>query len=1607
MDTTAQGFDAAIAARIAECAGEDSSLRLFAELLFEGTDKAIVDGISDAQFKALIHQAYNFHSSKDAGAHKISVRRVEGIGPDGDDRTVVEIANDDMPFLLVSAMAELQGRGHRPILVQHPILKVERTPAGERVDIVARGDGNWGDGLQESFILAIIEPLTDAAASDLRNALDDVMREVRFAVTDWQRMAKRLAEAMAALERGPSRTAPGALAESLAFCQWLIDGQFTFLGVREYRLEGDTETGKLVPVADSGLGVLRDPAVQVLSKGGGPLELTPESRRHVFSAQPLIITKSDILSRVHRRTYMDYVGLKTYGADGAQTGELRLVGLFTAQAYTAPPTQIPFLRQKVDAVLRQTGFAPGSHDAKALLNVLEQFPRDELFRIGDKMLAQWARGILDLDLRPRVRLLARRDRFDRFVSGLVYVPRERFSTAIRAEIGDALMRAYRGHVSAFTPFFPEGNLIRIHYIIGRDPSQPPGEVDEAALEAEINDIARMWVDRLGARLAAGGPDMRRLASKYVRAFSPAYAETFAVDRALEDIRRIERLGESRPVAVDFYQQADGAADQLHATVYRFDEPIPLSERVPVLENFGFLSIDERSYRLTPAFEHGIRPVSLHDMLLETCNGAPPRLDLHDDRLEDGFIAVNQGVADNDPFNRLIIVAGADWRAVAMLRAYAAYMRQIRSPYGMRYVSDTLVTYGDIARHLIDLFACRFDPDVVMDEAARAARQTEITSQIEAALEAVPSLDEDRILRTLTALVLATKRTNFYRDEARKGLPETIAFKLAPQELDMVPAPRPLREIWVYSPRVEGVHLRFGPIARGGIRWSDRAQDFRTEVLGLCKAQQVKNTVIVPEGSKGGFFPKRLPREGGREAVMAEAVGAYRVFISALLEITDNLVDGQTVPPDRVVRHDGDDPYLVVAADKGTATFSDFANEISTDSGFWLGDAFASGGSAGYDHKKMGITARGAWECVKRHFREMDVDIQATPFTVIGVGDMSGDVFGNGMLLSTQTRLLAAFDHRDIFIDPDPDLATSFAERKRLFDLGRSSWQDYDRSKISSGGGVFRRDAKSVALSDEIRQLLGIEAKAVPPTELMNAILKAEADLLWFGGIGTYVRAAHETDADVGDRANDAIRVTADELRVKVVGEGANLGATQAARIAFAQRGGRINTDFIDNSAGVNSSDKEVNIKIALGAPVRDGRLDQPSRNALLARMTDDVAADCLWNNYQQGLAISLAERRGPRDVTLLARLMRQLEERGLVHRKLEGLPTEEAIAARLSAGQGFSRPEIAVLMSWAKIALAAELMQSTVADDPANEQLLIEYFPTALREQYRADLIGHPLRREIIVTRITNSMINRAGPAMLVRLKDATGRETAEIASSFLATRTVYDLPAIWADIDALDTKVAGSVQLQLYARTQGVLLDQTAELLRLAGSRSVSDLVSAFAPGVSGIAAEIASVLTPAQADRMRAETEGYIAAGVPPELANRIAGFEPLRFAPTAVKLAEATGAETVEAARVMFGTLDFFRFGEIRARAEALQVSDYYDRLALSGAFGTLRSASRALARDILLSSDGAKADVQAWVAANGAGVRAARRQVDDIVGAGELTISRLTVAASQIRELTSEG
>lgn len=1519
------------------------------------------------------------------------------------DVTVLEVVNDNMPFLLDSTLAEIVDEGYEPLLVAHPILAVERDSSGALVRLVGEATASARIGVKrESFIHIHLPRIDDAEARErLIEAMRRVHKDVSLAVHDWPGMRARVTEIVQNYRLHPPPLPEDEVKEAVAFLDWIARDNFTFLGLREYRLPtGDSAAD---PVEGSGLGVLRDPSVRVLRRGRELVAITPEIRAFLGRPKALIIAKANVKSRVHRRAHLDYIGVKLFDGNGQLQGELRIVGLFTSSAYTNTTGEVPYLRHKVAKVIARAGFDPASHAGRALLNVLENYPRDELFQIDEETLYRFAIDIMNLSERPRVRALARVDEFDRFVSVMVFVPKDRFDTSIRLRVGEFLARVFEGRLSASYPAYPEGPLARTHYIIGRDEGETP-KVSREALEKGIASIVRTWADALRDQLddTIGGHRARALAARYADAFSAAYREAFGAEQAIVDVGILEQLSDARPRAVDLYRREGDDETRVHLKVFSRGTALPLSERVPLLENLGFRVVNERTYRVAAAgVSHNDR-VWLYDMTLERASGGQIHIGEIQDLIEAALLALFRGLAESDAFNRLVLEAGLGWRDVAMVRALGRYLRQVQVAYAQDYLAETLARHNAIATRIVGLFYKRFDPRLSDD--TRAEAEATVRAEIEELLKNVTSLDDDRILRRFINLIEAAVRTNFFQLDGN-GLPrQTIAFKFECAKVDALPLPKPLYEIFVYSPRVEGVHLRYGKVARGGLRWSDRPQDFRTEVLGLVKAQQVKNAVIVPVGAKGGFVPKQLPPASDRQAWLAEGTESYRIFVRTLLQLTDNIAGDDIIPPPDTVRHDGNDPYLVVAADKGTATFSDTANKLSAEKHHWLGDAFASGGSQGYDHKGMGITARGAWEAVKRHFREMDVDIQSQPVTVAGVGDMSGDVFGNGMLLSRAIKLVAAFDHRDIFLDPNPDPEATHKERERLFKLPRSSWQDYDKALISKGGGVFPRSAKSIPLSDEVRALLDLDKAQATPAEVMSAILKAQVGLLWFGGIGTYIRAANETDEQVGDRANDAIRICGADVRAKVIGEGANLGMTQRGRIEAARAGVRLNTDAIDNSAGVNTSDVEVNIKIALTVPERDGRLSQEARNALLVDMTDEVAKLVLRNNYLQTLALSLSERRGLADLGFARRLMHMLEAQGRLNRAVEYLPDDATLTERARRGESLTRPELAVLLAYAKLSLHDALLESAVPDDPYLAKELERYFPVEMREQFPDAIASHRLRREIIATQLANAIINRGGPTMVARLVDQTGADAPTIAAAYAATRDAFDLTELNIAIDALDGVVPGALQLRLYGDLQDLLMNRIVWFIRNVDftNTSLDEVVGAYRDGIAQVESALAETLSPAALAAWEARTKALVDEGTPEDLAKRLAALPDLVAAPDIVLTAQKTGRPVGDIARTHFALEAAFQLGSLIGAAREIAVSDYFDRLALDRAIDGIASAHRNLTAEVA-SQDGSGSDaVQAWSDKRGADAGRIRSAVDSIVSSG-LTLSKVTVAASLLGDL----
>ncbi|HEX2159852.1 MAG TPA: NAD-glutamate dehydrogenase [Actinomycetes bacterium] len=1520
--------------------------------------------------------------------------------------SIVEIVTDDMPFLVDSVAMELNRNSlviHLPI---HPVIAVRRDEAGGLVEVLPP---DAGDGVRESYLHFEVDRQSEPEVLDrLRAEIERVLADVKASVEDWSAMREQVRSILAELDERPPPIDDDELAEARALLQWIEDHHFTFLGYRSYDLVQEDGQDMLRPVPGTGLGILRQGQTKPAS--GSFAKLPPEARRLAREPHILVLTKANSHSTVHRPSYLDYIGVKRFDEQGQVVGERRFLGLYTSAAYNRNPRDIPVLRRKVAKVLERAGTPRYSHDWKSLLNILETFPRDELFQISDDQLFETAMGILRLEERRRVRLFMWHDNYGRFVSALVYVPRDRYTTTVRRRIEAVLHEAFPGASFDFQVWLSESVLARLHFIIRLRPGEMPS-YDAKELEAKLATVTRSWNDDLHALLLElhGEEEGNALFSAYGEAFPAAYVDDFPPRNAVYDIQRMEDLAERGGLNMNLYRPLEAPPGTLRFKLFWADRPLPLSDAVPMLEDMGVEVVEERPYELHPP---GQGPVWIHDFGVTYTGDGEVDLSRVRDVFQDAFAAILRGGADSDGFNRLVLRARLTWRQIVVLRAYCKYLRQTRLAFSQEYMEQALAGNPQIARWLVELFESRFDP--TQPEGAEA-RAEQLRERLAESIDQVANLDEDRILRSFLGMVEATLRTNCFQ-KGLDGQPKPyLSFKLNPAQVPTLPKPRPMFEVFVYSPRTEAVHLRGGKVARGGIRWSDRREDFRTEILGLMKAQMVKNAVIVPVGAKGGFVVKQPPAEGGREALMDEVVACYSTMMRGLLDITDNRADGKVVPPADVVRYDDDDPYLVVAADKGTATFSDLANSIAQEYGFWLDDAFASGGSAGYDHKKMGITARGAWESVKQLFRERGVDTQSTDFTVVGIGDMSGDVFGNGMLLSRHIKLIGAFNHLHVFLDPDPDPEASFTERERLFALPRSSWSDYDPAKISEGGGVWPRSAKSIPLSEQVRRALDVQAEALTPSELINAMLKAPVDLLWNGGIGTYVKAAREIHADVGDRANDAVRVNGGELQAKVVGEGGNLGFTQLGRVEYALHGGRINTDFIDNSGGVDCSDHEVNIKILLNQVVNDGDMTRKQRDKLLADMTDDVAQAVLQDNYRQVQAISVTEAQAPQLLDEHDRLMRSLERARRLDRRLEFLPNDEELAERRAAGRGLTRPELAVLLAYAKIALQDELAASDVPDDEYLADDLERYMPPKLRERFRRQLRRHPLRRDIIATYVTNSMVNRAGSTFANRLRDETGARPPDVARAYTVAREVFDIRRLWKDLAALDNVVPADVQLELQA--EGRKMIERSALWFLRNRRqplSIAATVSHFAPGIASLAQELPKLLAPDDSEALDRLAERFALAGVPPELATRVASLDALFSGLNVIEVATSCG-ETVETVAAVYFALGYkLDLHWLRDQIARLPAETHWQTLAQGALRDDLYSEQRELTIEVLKrgTKDGtedkdAEALIEAWLEENRSAVERANTILSDLREAETLDIAMLSVALREIRNLSETG
>jgi glutamate dehydrogenase len=1517
--------------------------------------------------------------------------------------TVLEIVTDDMPFLVDSTRMGVNRQGYAIHLMLHPIMKVRRDGEGKLAEVL---DPDAEDGISESVIHVEVDRQTETGVlEELHECIESVLGQVRAAVEDWPEMRGTVEGIVTELAEGlPASIDEEALEESKAFLEWIANDNFTFLGYREYNLLTEDGEDLLRSVPGTGLGILRETSREPISQSFA--KLPPEVRRLAHATYLLNLTKANSRSTIHRPSYMDYVGIKKFDSSGEVTGERRFLGLYTFSAYSMSVLEIPLVRRKVRYVLERAGFPPESHNEKDLIEILETYPRDELFQISHEELFEISMGILHLQERQRTRLFIRRDTFGRFFSCLVFVPRDRYNTNIRKRMGNILQRAFNGVSAEFNVRLSESVLARLHFIIYTEPGEVP-DYDAQTIEERIIEATRSWTDNLYDAMIEHFGEERgtELFRRYREAFPPGYRDGFLPRTAVSDIARIEELASEDDIEMSLYHPLEEPENFLGFKLFRLGEQISLSDTLPLLENMGVEVVDERPHRIEPA---GSPAVWIYDFgLLHEAQGELQTGEVRE-IFQDAFARAWRKEVEDDGFNRLVLRARLNYRQVTVLRAYCKYLRQAGTTFSQDYMEDALFANPHITTLLVRLFEARFD----LNRQQTAEAETErLKGEIAESLETVESLDEDRILRHFLNITLCTVRTNYYQRTPEGDPKPYLSFKFDPSDIIVLPLPRPKFEIFVYSPRAEGVHLRGGKVARGGIRWSDRREDFRTEILGLMKAQTVKNAVIVPVGAKGGFVVKRPPAEGGREALMQEVVACYRTLIRGMLDVTDNRVGDRVVPPEDLVRYDEDDPYLVVAADKGTATFSDIANGIAGDYGFWLGDAFASGGSAGYDHKEMGITAKGTWESVKRHFRELGVDIQNEDFTVAGIGDMSGDVFGNGMLLSRHIKLVGAFNHLHIILDPDPDPETSFKERERLFGLPRSSWSDYDESLISEGGGVYARTAKSIPLSPQVQQLLGVEEETLTPNEVIRALLKTKVDLLFNGGIGTYVKATQETNAEVGDRANDAVRVDGAELGCRVVGEGGNLGFTQRGRVEYALGGGRIYMDAIDNSAGVDCSDHEVNIKILLDSVVESGDMTEKQRNELLVEMTEEVGQLVLQDNYEQTLAISNALALAYPMIDVHVRYIAALEHAGSLDRELEFLPSDETLAERRSEGVGLTAPEFAILLSYTKITLYKQLLASDLPEDSYLSVELERYFPTPLRERFRDRMREHRLRREITATSVVNDLVNKGGPSFAFRLGEETGAPPAEIARAYTAACEVFDMRSLWGEIEALDNVVEAQTQTRMLLDWRRLVERATRWFLRnRRPPLDISATVSYFSEGTSELTRRIPELLLDADREAVEKGTEALVEANVPRELARRVAILDTVFSELDIVDVAVGTDEPVEEVAAVYFTLGDRLRLHWLRGHVESLPRENRWQALARAALRDDLYGQQAELTAEILRSTPSeltAHERIDAWVEANRAQVERALQVLTDINASGAFGLATLSVALREVRNLITSA
>ncbi len=1569
-----------------------ASLKVLIDALFKHASMQDLQAYEMTDLAGLVVSMWRMLQKFQSPSHQISV-----FNPNVEENewqsphTIVTVVHDDVPFVIDSVRLTLNRLGTNIHTIFHASLKVERDKSGQFKAFSEKGN-------KELLLLIEVDRTTVAQERErLEAEIQSVVADVNLVVDDYPNILGKTKDVIKDFETRDYPVDKKELDEGRVFMKWLADNHFTFLAYDEYIVEGD----KVIQVEGSALGLFR----KVRKRREESIhEMSEQRRAHVFEKELLIFSKSGKRSTVHRPAYSDYVLIKHFNDKGEVVGGRRFLGLYTSTVYNETPANIPVVRRKIERVLEKSGFTPGGHNYKELSSILFTFPRDELIQSSIDTLLHMVLDVLAIQERKRIRLLLRKDIYGKFLNAIVYMPRDIFNSQLRAQVHDLLAEHFDVEGSDFTTFFSESVLARTRFVF-KLKKPIDGELPTELLERRIIQIARRWTDELQQALfeSFGEEKGNRLFKRYHEAFPASYREQYSARVAVADIQRIEALNveKAEPITLSFYRSMEPTGSELKLKIFNKGEALLLSDLIPVLENLGLKVIDEYPYEINYGEENC---TWIYDFsLLYEPN---PELDpaKYRDEFSRAFINIWNGRAENDSYNQLVLRAKLTWREVAMLRAYAHYMKQVRFGLSQEYIADTLIKYTEITDNLAELFSARFNP-------AKQKGKKQVDKwleSIEHALESVNNINEDRIFRRYVELMSATLRTNFYQDNEAGQRKDYISFKLNPSLISDIPLPRPKFEIFVYSPRVEGVHLRGGKVARGGLRWSDRIEDFRTEVLGLVKAQQVKNAVIVPVGAKGGFVAKHLPVDGDREAIQKEGIACYKTFIRALLDVTDNLKEGSVAPPSQVVRYDEDDPYLVVAADKGTATFSDIANAVAEEYGFWLGDAFASGGSNGYDHKKMGITARGAWVSVQRHFRELGLDVQKDPISVVGIGDMAGDVFGNGMLRSETLKLVGAFNHLHIFVDPDPDPAKSFEERQRLFDLPRSSWEDYNADLISKGGGIFSRSAKAIPVSKEMKAVFGINKAKVSPNELISAMLKAPVDLLWNGGIGTYVKASHENHTDIGDKANDAVRINANELQCKVIGEGGNLGFSQLARVEFNLLGGRCFTDFIDNAGGVDCSDHEVNMKILLDEVVAGGDMTIKQRNDWLFKLTEDVSKLVLRNNYRQTQALGIAFTESFKRIEEYRRLINSMEAEGKLNRELEFLPSDEDISERKAHGLGLTRPELSVLISYVKGDLKEQLIRSDVAADSYLEEALATEFPEAMRKKFEKPMREHRLKGEIVATQVANDIFNYMGISFFNRLQESTGASPVEAAKAYVAARDIFGLHELWDELEALDHQVPSDLQSSLMLRSARMVRRASRWLVKnYRTGIDIRSVIELYKPNIDKMINQLESLLPTEQKEKWLEEAKQLQEQGIPESVARRVCASDMLYTALGVIAVAQSQDRDPMRVAQGYFRVGDSLALDGFAGQVNSLTVNSHWQAMARESFRDDLEWQQRRITQGLFAQmKEGEDLDalVDTWLERNHILVDRWLRMMSEIRAAGEPEFSMYSVAIRELLDLS---